>query len=146
MLNHCDNLVLLNVKKVFYGFFVGHAIFKLTYLSNHDYKALYFECDAATVNEIVLKVGLIVFYCFVFINVMPFTWSLSFPLLLPGELHPGVPGQHVEGGLLRPETTQTEPSHELQFPEGQKVWPVALAVKPISRLWTERPVWTEAEK
>ena len=35
---------------------VGHAIFKLTYLSNHDYKALYFESDAATVNEIVLKV------------------------------------------------------------------------------------------
>lgn len=34
----------------------GHAIFKLTYLSNHDYKALYFESDAATVNEIVLKV------------------------------------------------------------------------------------------
>lgn len=34
----------------------GHAIFKLIYLSNHDYKALYFESDAATVNEIVLKV------------------------------------------------------------------------------------------
>uniref|UniRef100_A0A8B9LP81 Target of rapamycin complex 2 subunit MAPKAP1 n=1 Tax=Astyanax mexicanus TaxID=7994 RepID=A0A8B9LP81_ASTMX len=34
----------------------SHAIFKLTYLSNHDYKALCFECDAATVNEIVLKV------------------------------------------------------------------------------------------
>ena len=34
----------------------GHAIFKLTYLSNHDYKPLYFESDAATVNEIVLKV------------------------------------------------------------------------------------------
>lgn len=34
----------------------GHAIFKLTYLSNHDYKHLYFESDAATVNEIVLKV------------------------------------------------------------------------------------------
>ncbi|XP_030631300.1 target of rapamycin complex 2 subunit MAPKAP1 isoform X2 [Chanos chanos] len=37
----------------------SHAIFKLTYLSNHDYKALYFECDAATVNEIVLKVNYI---------------------------------------------------------------------------------------
>ncbi|XP_056313252.1 target of rapamycin complex 2 subunit MAPKAP1 isoform X2 [Danio aesculapii] len=37
----------------------NHAIFKLTYLSNHDYKALYFECDAATVNEIVLKVNYI---------------------------------------------------------------------------------------
>lgn len=36
---------------------VGHAIFKLTYLSNHDYKPLYFESDAATVNEIVLKVS-----------------------------------------------------------------------------------------
>lgn len=35
----------------------GHAIFKLTYLSNHDYKPLYFESDAATVNEIVLKVS-----------------------------------------------------------------------------------------
>lgn len=35
----------------------GHAIFKLTYLSNHDYKHLYFESDAATVNEIVLKVS-----------------------------------------------------------------------------------------
>lgn len=35
---------------------LGHAIFKLTYLSNHDYKPLYFESDAATVNEIVLKV------------------------------------------------------------------------------------------
>uniref|UniRef100_A0A8C7DF48 Target of rapamycin complex 2 subunit MAPKAP1 n=1 Tax=Oncorhynchus kisutch TaxID=8019 RepID=A0A8C7DF48_ONCKI len=35
----------------------SHAIFKLTYLSNHDYKPLYFECDAATVNEIVLKVS-----------------------------------------------------------------------------------------
>ncbi|RLV93919.1 hypothetical protein DV515_00013287 [Chloebia gouldiae] len=34
----------------------SHAIFKLTYLSNHDYKHLYFESDAATVNEIVLKV------------------------------------------------------------------------------------------
>ncbi|KAJ0044162.1 hypothetical protein NL108_009265, partial [Boleophthalmus pectinirostris] len=33
----------------------SHAIFKLTYLSNHDYKPLYFESDAATVNEIVLK-------------------------------------------------------------------------------------------
>ncbi|XP_023400691.1 target of rapamycin complex 2 subunit MAPKAP1 isoform X4 [Loxodonta africana] len=38
---------------------VGHAIFKLTYLSNHDYKHLYFESDAATVNEIVLKVNYI---------------------------------------------------------------------------------------
>lgn len=37
----------------------GHAIFKLTYLSNHDYKPLYFESDAATVNEIVLKVSFI---------------------------------------------------------------------------------------
>ncbi|KAG9281915.1 target of rapamycin complex 2 subunit MAPKAP1 [Astyanax mexicanus] len=37
----------------------SHAIFKLTYLSNHDYKALCFECDAATVNEIVLKVNYI---------------------------------------------------------------------------------------
>ncbi|XP_060768985.1 target of rapamycin complex 2 subunit MAPKAP1 isoform X3 [Neoarius graeffei] len=37
----------------------SHAIFKLTYLSNHDYKVLYFECDAATVNEIVLKVNYI---------------------------------------------------------------------------------------
>uniref|UniRef100_A0A671L975 Target of rapamycin complex 2 subunit MAPKAP1 n=1 Tax=Sinocyclocheilus anshuiensis TaxID=1608454 RepID=A0A671L975_9TELE len=37
----------------------SHAIFKLTYLSNHDYKALYFDCDAATVNEIVLKVNYI---------------------------------------------------------------------------------------
>uniref|UniRef100_A0AAZ3R711 Target of rapamycin complex 2 subunit MAPKAP1 n=1 Tax=Oncorhynchus tshawytscha TaxID=74940 RepID=A0AAZ3R711_ONCTS len=37
----------------------SHAIFKLTYLSNHDYKPLYFECDAATVNEIVLKVNYI---------------------------------------------------------------------------------------
>ncbi|XP_029775222.1 target of rapamycin complex 2 subunit MAPKAP1 isoform X4 [Suricata suricatta] len=36
-----------------------HAIFKLTYLSNHDYKHLYFESDAATVNEIVLKVNYI---------------------------------------------------------------------------------------
>lgn len=36
---------------------LGHAIFKLTYLSNHDYKHLYFESDAATVNEIVLKVS-----------------------------------------------------------------------------------------
>uniref|UniRef100_A0A452Q998 Target of rapamycin complex 2 subunit MAPKAP1 n=1 Tax=Ursus americanus TaxID=9643 RepID=A0A452Q998_URSAM len=35
----------------------SHAIFKLTYLSNHDYKHLYFESDAATVNEIVLKVS-----------------------------------------------------------------------------------------
>uniref|UniRef100_A0A670KLR0 Target of rapamycin complex 2 subunit MAPKAP1 n=1 Tax=Podarcis muralis TaxID=64176 RepID=A0A670KLR0_PODMU len=34
----------------------SHAIFKLAYLSNHDYKHLYFESDAATVNEIVLKV------------------------------------------------------------------------------------------
>ncbi|XP_021117712.1 target of rapamycin complex 2 subunit MAPKAP1 isoform X1 [Heterocephalus glaber] len=38
----------------------SHAIFKLTYLSNHDYKHLYFESDAATVNEIVLKVNYIV--------------------------------------------------------------------------------------
>ncbi|XP_007540059.1 target of rapamycin complex 2 subunit MAPKAP1 isoform X3 [Erinaceus europaeus] len=37
----------------------SHAIFKLTYLSNHDYKHLYFESDAATVNEIVLKVNYI---------------------------------------------------------------------------------------
>eukprot|EP00063_Salmo_salar_P025733 XP_014000568.1 PREDICTED: target of rapamycin complex 2 subunit MAPKAP1 isoform X1 [Salmo salar] len=37
----------------------SHAIFKLTYLSNHDYKPLYFESDAATVNEIVLKVNYI---------------------------------------------------------------------------------------
>ncbi|XP_023193717.1 target of rapamycin complex 2 subunit MAPKAP1 isoform X2 [Xiphophorus maculatus] len=38
---------------------LGHAIFKITYHSNHDYKALYFESDAATVNEIVLKVNYI---------------------------------------------------------------------------------------
>uniref|UniRef100_A0A8C8RNS8 Target of rapamycin complex 2 subunit MAPKAP1 n=1 Tax=Pelusios castaneus TaxID=367368 RepID=A0A8C8RNS8_9SAUR len=38
---------------------LGHAIFKLTYLSNHDYKHLYFESDAATINEIVLKVNYI---------------------------------------------------------------------------------------
>ncbi|KAG7262134.1 hypothetical protein CRUP_003946 [Coryphaenoides rupestris] len=38
---------------------LGHAIFKLTYLSNHDYKPLYFESDAATINEIVLKVNYI---------------------------------------------------------------------------------------
>ncbi|CAI5794281.1 Hypothetical predicted protein [Podarcis lilfordi] len=37
----------------------SHAIFKLAYLSNHDYKHLYFESDAATVNEIVLKVNYI---------------------------------------------------------------------------------------
>lgn len=37
----------------------SHAIFKLTYLSNHDYKHQYFESDAATVNEIVLKVNYI---------------------------------------------------------------------------------------
>ncbi|CAL8405796.1 unnamed protein product [Arctogadus glacialis] len=37
----------------------SHAIFKLTYLSNHDYKPLYFESDAAAVNEIVLKVNYI---------------------------------------------------------------------------------------
>ncbi|KAM5299181.1 target of rapamycin complex 2 subunit MAPKAP1 isoform 4-T4 [Ctenodactylus gundi] len=37
----------------------SHAIFKLTYLSNHDYKHLYFESDAVTVNEIVLKVNYI---------------------------------------------------------------------------------------
>lgn len=37
----------------------GHAIFKLTYLSNHDYKHLYFESDAATVNEIMLKVSVL---------------------------------------------------------------------------------------
>uniref|UniRef100_A0A7N9AR83 Target of rapamycin complex 2 subunit MAPKAP1 n=1 Tax=Mastacembelus armatus TaxID=205130 RepID=A0A7N9AR83_9TELE len=37
----------------------SHAIFKVTYLSNHDYKPLYFESDAATVNEIVLKVNYI---------------------------------------------------------------------------------------
>lgn len=40
-----------------FALFTGHAIFKLTYLSNHDYKPLYFESDAATVNEIVLKVS-----------------------------------------------------------------------------------------
>lgn len=32
-------------------------MFKLTYLSSHDYKHLYFESDAATVSEIVLKVS-----------------------------------------------------------------------------------------
>ncbi|XP_069465502.1 target of rapamycin complex 2 subunit MAPKAP1 [Ambystoma mexicanum] len=37
----------------------SHAIFKLTYLSNHDYKHQYFESDSATVNEIVLKVNYI---------------------------------------------------------------------------------------
>lgn len=37
----------------------GHAIFKLTYLSNHDYKHLYFESDSATVNEIMLKVSVL---------------------------------------------------------------------------------------
>ncbi|KAL6058611.1 hypothetical protein STEG23_038357, partial [Scotinomys teguina] len=36
-----------------------HAVFKLTYLSSHDYKHLYFESDAATVSEIVLKVNYI---------------------------------------------------------------------------------------
>ncbi len=70
------------------------------------------------------------FYCFLCINLITFTGSVSFPLPLPGELHPGVTCQHIEGGLLRPETTQTEPSHKLQFPEGQKVGPVELAAKP----------------
>ncbi|XP_061732858.1 target of rapamycin complex 2 subunit MAPKAP1 isoform X2 [Nerophis ophidion] len=37
----------------------NHAIFKITYLSNHDYKPLYFESDSSTVNEIVLKVNYI---------------------------------------------------------------------------------------
>uniref|UniRef100_A0A4W3HCQ0 Target of rapamycin complex 2 subunit MAPKAP1 n=1 Tax=Callorhinchus milii TaxID=7868 RepID=A0A4W3HCQ0_CALMI len=37
----------------------SHAIFKLTYLSNHDHKHLYFEADTATVNEIVLKINYI---------------------------------------------------------------------------------------
>ncbi|XP_021039691.1 target of rapamycin complex 2 subunit MAPKAP1 isoform X2 [Mus caroli] len=37
----------------------SHAVFKLTYLSSHDYKHLYFESDAATVSEIVLKVNYI---------------------------------------------------------------------------------------
>ncbi|XP_051041216.1 target of rapamycin complex 2 subunit MAPKAP1 isoform X4 [Phodopus roborovskii] len=37
----------------------SHAVFKLTYLSGHDYKHLYFESDAATVSEIVLKVNYI---------------------------------------------------------------------------------------
>ncbi|KAG8554317.1 hypothetical protein GDO81_003757 [Engystomops pustulosus] len=37
----------------------SHAMFKLTYLNNHDYKHVYFESDAATVNEIVLKVNYI---------------------------------------------------------------------------------------
>ncbi|KAK2818755.1 hypothetical protein Q5P01_024316 [Channa striata] len=37
----------------------NHAIFKITHLSNHDFKALYFESDAVTVNEIVLKVNYI---------------------------------------------------------------------------------------
>uniref|UniRef100_A0A3Q2Z0F1 Target of rapamycin complex 2 subunit MAPKAP1 n=1 Tax=Hippocampus comes TaxID=109280 RepID=A0A3Q2Z0F1_HIPCM len=37
----------------------NHAIFKITYMSNHDYKPLYFESDSATVNEIVLKVNYI---------------------------------------------------------------------------------------
>ncbi|KAJ1146332.1 hypothetical protein NDU88_012609 [Pleurodeles waltl] len=36
----------------------SHSIFKLTYLSNHDYKHQYFESDSATVNEIVLKSSL----------------------------------------------------------------------------------------
>ncbi|XP_072908718.1 target of rapamycin complex 2 subunit MAPKAP1 isoform X2 [Hemitrygon akajei] len=37
----------------------SHAIFKLTYLSNHDHKHLYFEADTNTVNEIVLKINYI---------------------------------------------------------------------------------------
>lgn len=45
------------IKHAFPLCLTGHAIFKLTYLSNHDYKPLYFESDAATVNEIVLKVS-----------------------------------------------------------------------------------------
>lgn len=48
----------VNFTLFLFFFFTGHAIFKLTYLSNHDYKPLYFESDAATVNEIVLKVSL----------------------------------------------------------------------------------------
>ncbi|XP_038638126.1 target of rapamycin complex 2 subunit MAPKAP1 isoform X4 [Scyliorhinus canicula] len=37
----------------------SHAVFKLTYLSNHDHKHLYFEADTNTVNEIVLKINYI---------------------------------------------------------------------------------------
>uniref|UniRef100_H0XSN3 Target of rapamycin complex 2 subunit MAPKAP1 n=1 Tax=Otolemur garnettii TaxID=30611 RepID=H0XSN3_OTOGA len=37
----------------------SHAIFKLTYPSNHNYKHLYFELDAATITEIMLKVNYI---------------------------------------------------------------------------------------
>ncbi|XP_077441791.1 target of rapamycin complex 2 subunit MAPKAP1 isoform X3 [Vanacampus margaritifer] len=38
---------------------LDHAIFKITYLSNNDYKPLYFESDSTTVSEIVLKVNYI---------------------------------------------------------------------------------------
>ncbi len=63
MSEKCDQCVVPVVcfclfKRGFPVCLTGHAIFKLTYLSNHDYKPLYFESDAATVNEIVLKVSL----------------------------------------------------------------------------------------
>lgn len=47
----------ISLNMIFLCVLTGHAIFKVTYLSNHDYKPLYFESDAATVNEIVLKVS-----------------------------------------------------------------------------------------
>lgn len=47
-----------------------------------------------------------------------------FTLFFPGELHPGVPGQHFSCRLLCSETTEAEPPNQLQFPEGEKVWPI----------------------
>ena len=32
-------------------------------------------------------------------------------LLFSGQLHPGVAGEHVTGGLLCPEATEDEPAH-----------------------------------
>ncbi|XP_031695667.1 target of rapamycin complex 2 subunit MAPKAP1-like isoform X1 [Anarrhichthys ocellatus] len=70
----------------------SHAIFKLTYLSNHDYKPLYFESDAATVNEIVLKV------CsfspsFYFLRATVQCWHELFLQLILQALMSSVPGR-----------------------------------------------------
>ncbi|XP_061406668.1 target of rapamycin complex 2 subunit MAPKAP1 isoform X1 [Lethenteron reissneri] len=37
----------------------AHAMFKLVYLNNHDYKHQFFQADASTINEIVLKINYI---------------------------------------------------------------------------------------
>lgn len=65
-------------------------------------------------------------------------WDSNF-VVFPGELYSRVSGQHLSSGLLCPETAETEPPDQLQFPKGQEGRPVARQAFKRSVGWSDGP-------